>query len=69
MILDLIKRLFNKPQKSKSIPQRPLTDDEFNDRRAAKEKKMNQILEKISKGGFDSLSQHEKNFLENYGKN
>ena len=35
----------------------------------AKEKKLNSILEKISKNGYDSLQQHEKNFLNNYKNN
>lgn len=48
--------------------QRPLTDEEFNDKRAAKENKLNKILEKINSSGIDSLSQHEKNFLNNYQK-
>jgi hypothetical protein len=30
---------------------------------------MNDILDKISKKGIESLSIHEKNFLNNYGKN
>lgn len=66
-----IKGLFTKKKGSSldSIPTRPLTDDEFNEIRASKTTKMNSILDKISKSGMESLSQHEKNFLNNYGKN
>lgn len=65
-IITYIKNLFVK-EKPKAIS-RPLTDDEFNEIKSAKEKKLNSILEKISKSGFCSLSNHERNFLENYGK-
>lgn len=58
--------------KSKSVNKvrkRVISDDEFNSMRSAKEKKLNSILEKISKNGYDSLQQHEKNFLNNYKNN
>ena len=58
--------------KSKSIIEirkRNISDYEFNAMRTAKEKKLNSILEKISKNGYDSLSQHQKNFLDNYKNN
>ena len=51
------------------VRKRVISDDEFNDMRSAKEKKLNSILEKISKNSYDSLSQHEKNFLDNYKNN
>jgi hypothetical protein len=54
---------------TKKIQSRPLTDDEFNEIRSKRQKKMNDILDKISKKGIESLSIHEKNFLNNYGKN
>jgi hypothetical protein len=61
------KNLFK--SKPTEIRKRVISDDEFNDMRSAKEKKLNSILEKISKNGYDSLSQHEKNFLDNYRNN
>lgn len=67
LFLDWFRKFTQK--KEKVIHHRPLTDDEFNDRRAARESKLNKILEKINSSGIDSLSQIEKNFLENYGKN
>ena len=51
------------------VRKRIISDDEFNAMRSAKEKKLNSILEKISKNGYDSLQQHEKNFLNNYKNN
>ncbi len=43
--------------------ERPLTDDEYNSIRAEKQKKMDIILDKISKSGYDNLSREEKEFL------
>lgn len=51
------------------VRKRVISDDEFNAMRSAKEKKLNSILEKISNSSYDSLSQHEKNFLDNYKNN
>ncbi len=42
---------------------RPLTDDEYNKIRAEKQKKIDAILDKISKNGYSSLSREEKEFL------
>ncbi len=42
---------------------RPKTDDEFNEERLNKERKLNAILDKINRSGFDSLSRSEKDFL------
>jgi hypothetical protein len=64
--LDWLRRFGKKEIEVKH--QRPLTDDEFNDRRSFRENKLNKILEKINQSGIESLSQHEKNFLDNYNK-
>jgi membrane associated rhomboid family serine protease len=42
---------------------RPLTDDEYNEKRAEKQKMIDEILDKISKSGYESLSIEEKDFL------
>jgi membrane associated rhomboid family serine protease len=42
---------------------RPLTDDEFNQRRAERQKLIDGILDKISKSGYESLSKEEKELL------
>lgn len=65
-IVNWFKGLFK--SKPKEVKRRFISDDEFNDMRKKREDKMNSILEKISKKGYDSLSQHEKNFLNNYKK-
>ena len=60
------KNLFKlKPNK---VKKRFISDDEFNDMKKKREDKLNTILDRISKDGYDSLSQHEKNFLNNYKK-
>jgi hypothetical protein len=61
------KNLFkSKPVK---VKKRFISDDEFNSMRKYREDKMNSILDRISKEGYDSLSQREKNFLNNYKNN
>ena len=41
-----------------------MSDDEWRENKKNKEEKINQILDKISKSGFDSLTNNEKKFLE-----
>ena len=43
--------------------ERPLSDDEFNMRKAAREKRIDMILDKISKSGYESLSEEDKEIL------
>ena len=42
---------------------RPLSDEDFNTKRAEEKKETDRILDKISKGGYESLSKEEKDFL------
>lgn len=42
---------------------RPMTDEEYNKRKAASEHEIDVILDKISKSGYSSLTQKEKDFL------
>jgi membrane associated rhomboid family serine protease len=42
---------------------RPLSDDEYNERKAEKQKKIDAILDKISKSGYESLTGEEKDLL------
>jgi membrane associated rhomboid family serine protease len=42
---------------------RPRTDDEYNADKVDRQKRIDAILEKISKGGYDSLTREEKAFL------
>jgi len=50
--------------KTTSSPgQRPINDDEYNYKKAERQKRVDHILEKISKSGYASLSKEEKEFL------
>jgi hypothetical protein len=62
---------FRKKQKPAGPYQgRPKTDDEYNAEKVAEQKRIDEILEKISRGGYDSLSREEKDFLfRSSGKN
>ena len=42
---------------------RPLSDDEYNELKAEKQRKIDIILDKISKSGYESLTGEEKDFL------
>lgn len=48
---------------------RPLTDEEYNRQKALKQQKIDQILDKISRSGYASLSAEEKEILFNSSKN
>ncbi|MDL2326846.1 rhomboid family intramembrane serine protease [Bacteroidales bacterium OttesenSCG-928-A14] len=47
---------------------RPMTDEEYNTQKVQEQQKIDQILDKISKNGYDALSKEEKDFLFNYSK-
>ena len=49
--------------KNKTYNDRPKSDWDYNRDRADDERRTNQILEKISKGGYSSLTEEEKEFL------
>ena len=42
---------------------RPLSDDEYNRQRAENQRRIDEILEKISRGGYESLTREEKELL------
>lgn len=63
-VSSLLSNLFNR--KSMRVVRghsRPKTDDEFNNERAERQKKIDEILDKIGRSGYESLSQAEKDFL------
>tara|TARA_B100000963_G_scaffold276064_1_gene244320 strand:- start:15591 stop:16469 length:879 start_codon:yes stop_codon:yes gene_type:complete len=62
-IIDVIINTFNKKPKFKKVHKRPKTDYEFNEEKAKQKQEINKILEKISKSGYESLSQKEKDIL------
>ena len=47
---------------------RPKTDMEFNRQKAEKQNEVDGILDKISKGGYESLTKKEKEILFKMGK-
>lgn len=48
--------------------ERPLSDEEYNRREAENDRKVDEILDKLSKYGYSSLSEDEKRFLFEQGK-
>lgn len=48
---------------NQSYQGRPVSDDDYNLNRKNNQRRMDEILEKISKGGYDSLTGEEKEFL------
>ncbi len=71
-ILKKIESLFYKPvrpkmkinvQDTKTKTGRPLSDEEYLEVKAQNQKKMDAILDKISKSGYESLSKEEKELL------
>lgn len=68
-IINWLTNLFStKNITSSRIKKRPLSDYEFNEIKIGQQKKLDSILDKISKSGYSSLSVHEKNFLKNLSK-
>jgi membrane associated rhomboid family serine protease len=61
----LKKRRNRKFEKYETVKEsgRPLQDDVYNDIRAERQKKVDEILDKISKSGYDSLTKEEKELL------
>ncbi|MGE5425289.1 MAG: rhomboid family intramembrane serine protease [Syntrophothermus sp.] len=56
---------FTRKQKasSNSHASRPMSDEEYNISKTERQQKIDTILEKISKGGYDSLTKEEKDYL------
>lgn len=47
---------------------RPMTDEEYNAQKVKEQQRIDGILDKISKSGYDALSKEEKDYLFNYSK-
>ncbi|MBX7093856.1 MAG: rhomboid family intramembrane serine protease [Flavobacteriales bacterium] len=65
-------RWFRKSSKLKvkhSNNKRPISDEVYNDRKAATQKRVDDILDKINRSGYESLTKEEKEFLFNSHKN
>ncbi len=58
------KKLFTpKPKLRVSYNNRPISDDEYNAKKAEHQKQIDAILDKISRAGYESLSREEKELL------
>ncbi|MBA4321962.1 MAG: rhomboid family intramembrane serine protease [Odoribacter sp.] len=62
-IMDFFVTLLKPAKKLKVTYKRPADDYEFNKFKADHQKEINKILDKISKGGYDSLTKTEKEIL------
>lgn len=67
-LTDFIGRLFTRKPKMKVTHGRPVDDLEYNRRKNNQQKEIDRILDKISKGGYESLTKEEKDFLFKAGK-
>ena len=62
-IIDFFATLFKPRKKLKVTYKKPVTDYDYNKIKADHQAKINRILDKISKGGYDSLTKEEKDTL------
>ena len=61
-LLDILANNF-KMQPLKTVHKKPKTDDEWRTEKASSQKEINRILDKISKSGYESLNEKEKETL------
>ena len=61
-LMDTLANTFKK-QTLKTVHRKPKTDDQWREEKALSEKEINRILDKISKSGYDSLNEKEKETL------
>ena len=61
--MDKVFSLFKRREKFKVTYKRPVTDYEYNKSKAAEQKNIDAILDKIAKSGYDSLTKTEKEIL------
>jgi len=62
-VLDNIVTLFKPRKKIRVTYKKPVNDYEYNKAKAEHQQRINKILDKISKGGYDSLTKEEKELL------
>lgn len=67
-LLSGMKKIFSPKPKVKVSYKKPVDDIEYNRQKNQDKARMNEILEKISKSGYDSLSKEEKEVLFRMGK-
>ncbi len=61
--IDFVVTTFRPKKKMKVSYKKPVNDYEYNKIKAERQDRINIILDKISKGGYDSLTREEKDFL------
>jgi membrane associated rhomboid family serine protease len=68
--LDRLRRLFRRKSRMEVKRSNPRfkTDDEFNTERLIRQKRVDEILDKIGRSGYDSLTREEKDFLFKYAQ-
>lgn len=66
--LDKFFSLFRRRKKMKVTYKKPANDFDYNKSKADQQKEIDRILDKIAKGGYQSLSKDEKDFLFKAGK-
>ena len=62
-LIDSIVTLFRRRKKLKVTYKKPASDYDYNKSKAEHQERINTILDKISKGGYDSLTKEEKEIL------
>jgi membrane associated rhomboid family serine protease len=62
-VIDFFATLFKPRKKMRVTYKKRATDYEYNKARAVQQEQINKILDKISKGGYDSLTKEEKDLL------
>jgi membrane associated rhomboid family serine protease len=62
-IIDFIVTIFRPSKKLKVTYKKPVDEHEYNKTRMEHQAQINKILDKISKGGYDSLTREEKDLL------
>jgi len=67
-MMDSLFSLFKPKPKFRVTHKKPKTDIEYNKQKVKDQERMNKILEKISKHGYDSLTKEEKEILFRQGK-
>jgi membrane associated rhomboid family serine protease len=69
-MLESLQHLFRKRERKnvKVAYKRPVSDEVYNETKVNEQKRMNDILDKISRSGYESLSKEEKDFLFNTSK-
>jgi membrane associated rhomboid family serine protease len=62
-IIDFFATIFKPRKRMRVTYKKPASDYDFNKRKAEHQARINAILDKISKGGYDSLTREEKDIL------